>query len=103
MPENPLLTQLGKRIAARRRARGWSQERLAERADLSANAVGRIELGLADLRVSTLEALAAALETSVAELCGLPAGTRLLPVQRLAFLTAIPPTEGDADDDEPPR
>lgn len=60
--EIPHLEALGARLRELRRGRaGLSQERLAERAELSAGTIGRIEAGTRRTRFSTLERIAAAL------------------------------------------
>lgn len=51
-----------------RQARGWSQEELAERADLNRSYVGEIERGLAMPSLVTLSKLALGLELSPSSL-----------------------------------
>ena len=51
-----------------RKARGWSQEELAERADLNRSYVGEIERGLAVPSLVTLDKLALGLEVSASAL-----------------------------------
>jgi phage repressor protein C with HTH and peptisase S24 domain len=58
---------VGDRIRSLREQKGWSQEFLGQRADLNKETVNRVELG-ANVRFDTYVKLAAALETSVAEL-----------------------------------
>jgi transcriptional regulator with XRE-family HTH domain len=64
-------TDLGSRLRSLRKARGLSQEALARRADIGLRAYGDLERGRAlDPHYSTLEAIAHALGTTVAELVG---------------------------------
>jgi transcriptional regulator with XRE-family HTH domain len=51
-----------------RQARGWSQEELAERADLNRSYVGEIERGIATPSLITLSKLALGLEVSASSL-----------------------------------
>lgn len=60
--------RLGARLRALRRARGLTQERLAERAGLSYKFVGEIERGQGNPTLETLVALAEALDVDVADL-----------------------------------
>lgn len=60
---------LGPNVRERRAALGLSQEQLARRADVSLNAVHRIEMGkITDPHFSTLSGIARALGVSVSEL-----------------------------------
>lgn len=59
---------LGKRIRLLRLQKGWSQERLAEEANMGRTSAGSIERGEKDLRIKTLCKLCDALEKSFAEL-----------------------------------
>lgn len=69
------VVSLGEFVASRRRALGLSQRSLAKKAGLSSAAVSKIESGLSkELRASTLQALADALEISVMELMVLNQG-----------------------------
>jgi transcriptional regulator with XRE-family HTH domain len=61
----------GERIKERRTALGLSQEKVAQKADLSWAAIQRLEAGkITDPHYSTLSAVAQALGTTVAELAG---------------------------------
>ena len=62
------LRLLGERIADRRRARDWSQERLAEASGLTLNTIGKIERADGCCSLETLFVVAAALEMEVSEL-----------------------------------
>ena len=58
----------GKRVRELRTARGWTQEQLAERADLNWLQVGHIERGASDPKLSTIWKLSKALGIMPAEL-----------------------------------
>lgn len=62
------LTQLGANIKAARKARKLSQERLAERLPINANALSKIETGQTGCLIWTLKSIADALEMDVKEL-----------------------------------
>ncbi len=53
---------LGKNLRAARKRLGLTQEQVAERSGVQAGEVSRIERGMRDPQVSTLEKLAAAVE-----------------------------------------
>jgi transcriptional regulator with XRE-family HTH domain len=62
---------LGPRVRERRRALGLSQERIAHEAGVTMSAIQRLESGfIRDPHYSTLEGIAHALGTTVAELVG---------------------------------
>ncbi|MBL8481747.1 MAG: helix-turn-helix transcriptional regulator [Rhodocyclaceae bacterium] len=63
-----LLLRFGLALRRSRRAKGWSQERLAEMADLNRSYLGEIERGEKTPSLVTLAKLAAALELSPAGL-----------------------------------
>lgn len=56
-----LVRNFGVAVRQLREARGWSQERLADQADLNRSYVGEIERGRAIASLLTVEKLAAAL------------------------------------------
>jgi transcriptional regulator with XRE-family HTH domain len=60
----------GAEVRRRRKARGWSQEELAEAAGCSRNTIWRVEKGDATVQVETMQGIAEALLTSVAALFG---------------------------------
>lgn len=69
------LATLGSRIREQRRALGWSQEDLAERARVDRSYVGGVERGERNLTFTMLCQLATALHISVSVLvAGLPEG-----------------------------
>jgi XRE family transcriptional regulator, regulator of sulfur utilization len=63
-----LSAYFGQVIRRSRDARGWSQEALAEKADLNRSYVGEIERGQVIPSLHTMEKLATALGVSVSEL-----------------------------------
>ena len=60
--------RVGARIRHLRRDRGFTQEQLGERAGLSYKFVGEVERGVGNPTVSSLEAIAKALDLPVGEL-----------------------------------
>lgn len=63
-----LIENLGKRIYTLRKAKGYSQEQLANMADIPINQVGRIERAEINASISTISFIADALEISLNEL-----------------------------------
>ncbi|MBY0465493.1 MAG: helix-turn-helix transcriptional regulator [Burkholderiales bacterium] len=63
-----IVKALGAEVRKRRESQGWSQEQLAEYADLNRSYVGEIERGQVIASVVTLEKLAHALGIPVAAL-----------------------------------
>jgi transcriptional regulator with XRE-family HTH domain len=61
---------LGAEVRRRRKARGWTLEQLAERADLTAHYLSTLETGGRDPSVSTVQQLAKALGCAPGELLG---------------------------------
>ncbi|WP_229507010.1 helix-turn-helix domain-containing protein [Pseudoduganella rivuli] len=59
-----LTREFGLAIRRLREARGWSQERLAEAADMNRSYIGEVERGAAIPSLVTIDKLAAALGTS---------------------------------------
>jgi len=71
------LTELGNRIRQKRNAIGWTQERLADEAELDRSYVGGIERGERNITFSVLCQICSALRCDVASLTkGLPGGGR---------------------------
>ena len=66
--EQELKNTLGYNIKIRRDQKNWSQEELAEKADVSKNTISDIETGQKFARAKTLVRLAVALGTDVYEL-----------------------------------
>jgi transcriptional regulator with XRE-family HTH domain len=66
--EAKYLAAFGKRLAEIRRAKGFTQESLAEKADVTALTVAYIEQGRQWPRISTMQSLAKSLGVPIAEL-----------------------------------
>jgi len=62
------LKEFGKRVAELRRHRGYTQEQLAEKANVSALTVSYIEQGRQWPRITTMHALAKAMKVTADEL-----------------------------------
>src|SRR5689334_8641591 len=60
--------RVGKNIRHVRRARGWSQEQLAERVGLTGKQIGQIERGKVDVGINRLASVADALAVGVHDL-----------------------------------
>jgi len=69
-------TRVGRTIRQIRLLRGWSQERLAERANSSPKHVGRIERGQVNIGLNRLTEIANALSVNIADLFVVPRGRR---------------------------
>jgi UDP-N-acetylglucosamine 1-carboxyvinyltransferase len=80
-PANPerVLGLIGRRVAELRTARALTQEQLAERAEVSARYVQRVEAGTENLTIRTLIKMSNALRTSLEELLVAPTGPRARP------------------------
>ncbi len=68
MKKHPLLVSLGKRIRELREKQNWSQEELAEHADLDRTYIGSIERGERNVAVLNLACIARALKITLKEL-----------------------------------
>jgi len=80
-----LLRIIGKEIRLRRKALGWSQEKLAEKADLNPKYLSEIERARPNPSVATLYRIAVALKTSPNDLLDFsPSGERT-PDPRVLF------------------
>ena len=60
--------RLGRNVRRLREAKGWSQERLAERADMDRSYITGIEVGARNPSLKALERLAAALSVQLGDL-----------------------------------
>jgi len=60
--------KFGRNLRAAREEKGWTQEELAERANLASVQISRVERGVREVRLTTLLRLIAALETTPARL-----------------------------------
>ncbi|MFH1007116.1 MAG: helix-turn-helix transcriptional regulator [Candidatus Latescibacterota bacterium] len=65
---SPLLVEIGRKIRELRKAKGLTQERLAEMADLHPTYVGSIERGEVNASINTLQRIADALQVKVENL-----------------------------------
>jgi len=59
---------LGKKIRLLRHQKGWSQEDVAKRLDISIPAFSKIETGITDINLSRLEQISALFEMTVVQL-----------------------------------
>jgi transcriptional regulator with XRE-family HTH domain len=59
---------LGKKIRLLRHQKGWSQEEVAKRLDISIPAFSKIETGITDINLSRLEQISVLFEMSVVQL-----------------------------------
>ena len=67
------LKALGQRIRARRKHLAWTQEELADRADIDRSYIGGVERGERNITFTVLGQIATALKCDIAELTrGLP-------------------------------
>lgn len=74
-----VLRDLGRRIAELRSARGLTQERFAEDADITVQYLQRVEAGRENLTVRSLVRLATLLRVSVMDLFAKPAQREVRP------------------------
>ncbi len=63
--EAKLLKDFGRQMAAIRRDRGFTQQELAEKVNMSVVAIGYIETGKRWVRIGTLNKIARALKTDI--------------------------------------
>lgn len=70
---NPFLRDVGRRIAELRRTQGQTQERFAERAEVSPGYIRRVEAGLGNLTLTSLAKIAGLLDVTVPDLLVPPA------------------------------
>lgn len=64
--------QISKRIKQLRKRKGWTQERLAEKSNMSVQAIRNYEQGLRIPRLTQLEKLCEALEATMSDLFSNP-------------------------------
>jgi transcriptional regulator with XRE-family HTH domain len=62
------MKSLGKKIRLLRHQKGWSQEDVAKRLDISIPAFSKIETGITDINLSRLEQISTLFEMSVVQL-----------------------------------
>lgn len=60
--------RFGRLVAAHRRRQGLSQQQLAEQSELSLDTINRVERGVAGVKFSSIDRIAAALKVDPAEL-----------------------------------
>lgn len=60
--------RVGLLVREQRRKRGWSQEELADRADLHRTFVSSIERGIKNATINSIHTIAAAMDLTVSEL-----------------------------------
>lgn len=65
----PALLRFGSNVLRLREAKGWTQEQLAEKADLDQTYISGIERGERNLTILSVTKLAKALKTTAAGLC----------------------------------
>ena len=65
---NALLVQLGKRIRAHRRKKGWTQIEMSVNLDVNRGHISDIELGKRELGIITLQLIARGLDTTMESL-----------------------------------
>ena len=66
----PLLKAIGDRVRTRRKALGYTQEKLGELADLSTTYIAKLEAGVKTPSLETVIALSQALQIDAGELVG---------------------------------
>ena len=88
------LETLGAQVRAMRRARGLSQKQLSDLAGVPQAHISRIECGGVDLRLSSLVAIAHALDH---EFAVVPLGTAPRPQDAQPARRRIPPLIGELD------
>lgn len=72
-----VLEEIGKRIREKRKARGWTQEELAAKADIDRSYIGGVERGERNLTFTVLCEICSALGCDIAALTkGLPESKR---------------------------
>ena len=89
---DPLLLDVGRRVAELRRARGWTQEKFAERAEVSVGYVREVEGGHENLSLLSLAKIAALLGVTVPDLLVAPASRTV----RRGRPPRVPPSAGAA-------
>lgn len=80
--------RLGKNLAKTRKAKGWTQAALAERLGMEPESISRFERGATLPSLTTLEQIAAYLDTSIADLLAEYPDTAYTEAQRISALMA---------------
>lgn len=65
---NKTLIKLGSRVRTARKEKDWTQETLAEEANINDKEISHIELGRRNITIETLLKLSSALEVSIIDL-----------------------------------
>jgi len=65
---NALLVQLGRRVRAHRRKKGWTQTDMAVNLDMNRGHISDIELGKREVGIITLQLIARGLDTTMESL-----------------------------------
>jgi transcriptional regulator with XRE-family HTH domain len=93
---NKTLAILAGHIRDRRRALGWTQEKLAEVADMSTNHVARIEVGMRAPSLGTIVRLAKAIDMEVSDILAAEDAKWTDEARELAFsLRSLPESEAE--------
>lgn len=66
MKKSTIVRKFGQRVRELRKAKGWSQEKLAERAGLNWKFIGLVETGKSDLTLKSVEKIATGLDIPIA-------------------------------------
>ncbi|MEB3102850.1 helix-turn-helix domain-containing protein [Ferviditalea candida] len=83
----------GQRIRALREKQGWTQEQLAERAELHPNYIGQIERGLKNVSLENIQKIAAGLRIELSDLFDFEYPDPLRQLQQLTQLLKDCPEE----------
>lgn len=78
MDENGIIALIGRNIAQYRRRAGFTQEQLAEQVGVTPAFISRVECGKKSMKISTLIAVAQALQVSVDALVSEPSNDAVL-------------------------
>lgn len=82
-----IVKALGAEVRKRRESKNWSQEQLAEYADLNRSYVGEIERGQVIASIVTLEKLASALDMPAASLlCSADPSTQPVDIKQIRLM-----------------
>ena len=88
-PDQALLTRIGERVRARRHARGWTLDELAERSGVSRRMLVNIEQGATNASIATLLRLGEALGIGLPSLVAPSDGEAALEVKRADTQTPL--------------
>ena len=85
MDDDALIRKIGVEIRSRRKALGWSQEKLAEEANINPRYVSKLERFLSNPSATTLVRIATALKVSPNDLLDLSASGEHIPDPKILF------------------